>query len=109
MKNNPKYSTNYTQFTGSDGSYRFNLKARNHEIILSSQGYKSKQGRDNGIDSVITNSQIRSRFERLGSKSGEYYFVLKARNGKVIGVSEMYTTHLGRDNGIASVMKHGNN
>ena len=104
MKNN---SDNYTRFTGSDGSYRFNLKANNYEIILASQGYKSKQGRDNGIDSVIMNSQIRSRFERFGSEKGKYYFVLKARNGKVIGVSEVYTTFLGRDNGITSVIKHG--
>jgi len=108
MKNNPKYSINYTVLTGSDGSHRFNLKARNREIILVSQGYKTKQGRNNGIESVMANSQIESRFMKKTSKRGELYFILKARNGKVIGTSEMYYSKASRDIGIASVMKHGN-
>ena len=38
------------------GEYRFNLKAGNGEIIASSEGYKSKSGCLNGIESVKKNA-----------------------------------------------------
>ena len=34
------------------GSYRFDLKAKNHQIVGSSQNYKSRSGRNNGIGAV---------------------------------------------------------
>ena len=41
---------------GKAGEYRFNLKARNGEIIASSEGYKSKASCLNGIESVKKNA-----------------------------------------------------
>ena len=38
------------------GEYRFRLKARNGEIIATSEGYKAKAGCENGIDSVKKNA-----------------------------------------------------
>ncbi|MBP5313216.1 MAG: YegP family protein [Clostridia bacterium] len=38
------------------GKYRFNLKAKNGEIILSSQGYTTKDTCINGINSVKKNA-----------------------------------------------------
>lgn len=38
------------------GEFRFNLKAGNGEIILSSEGYKQKSGCMNGIESVKKNA-----------------------------------------------------
>ena len=38
------------------GEYRFRLKARNGEIILSSEGYKAKPSCENGIASVRKNA-----------------------------------------------------
>ena len=38
------------------GEYRFRLKARNGEIILSSEGYKEKKSCLNGIESVKKNA-----------------------------------------------------
>ena len=40
----------------SDGQFMFNLKAENGEIILTSERYKAKDGANNGIESVKTNS-----------------------------------------------------
>lgn len=34
------------------GRYRFDLKAKNHQVIGSSQNYKTSSGRDNGIGAV---------------------------------------------------------
>ncbi len=86
-----------------NGEFQFNLKAGNGQIILGSEGYSSKSGCENGIESVRTNSQIDSRFDSKTSSNGKYYFNLKASNGQIIGTSEMYESSSSRDNGIASV------
>ncbi|PWB27980.1 YegP family protein [Flavobacterium sp. HTF] len=86
-----------------NGEFQFNLKAGNGQTILSSEGYSSKSACNNGIESVKTNSQDDSRYEKKESKNGKYHFNLKAGNGQIIGSSEMYESAAGRDNGIESV------
>ncbi|KFE98361.1 hypothetical protein IX39_13020 [Chryseobacterium formosense] len=86
-----------------NNDYQFNLKAGNGQVILTSQGYATKSGCKNGIESVKTNSPFDSRYERMTSSNSQYYFNLKAGNGEIIGTSEMYTTSTARDNGIESV------
>jgi hypothetical protein len=88
---------------GSTGKYRFNLRAGNNEIILTSEAYEAKAGAENGIESVRKNSQDDARFTRKNAKSDSPYFVLTAANGQVIGTSEMYTSTAARENGIKSV------
>jgi len=87
----------------SNGEFQFNLHANNGQIILSSEGYASKAGCENGISSTRVNAQDDSRFERKISTSGKPYFNLKAANGQVIGASEMYESAAAREGGIASV------
>lgn len=86
-----------------NGLFLFNLKADNGQIILSSEGYTSKMGCMNGIESVKINARDNSNFERRISSNLKYYFNLKASNGQVIGTSELYETSSGRDAGIESV------
>lgn len=86
-----------------NGEFQFNLKAGNGQTILSSEGYAAKASCTGGIESVKKNSQDDSKFEKLESKSGKPYFILKATNGQTIGTSEMYESTSGRDAGIASV------
>lgn len=49
---NPKYEI----YTDKSGEFRFRLKARNGEIIATSEGYKSKSGCIGGIESVKKNA-----------------------------------------------------
>ena len=49
---NPKYEL----YTDKAGEFRYRLKAKNGEIILSGEGYKSKSGCKGGIDSVKSNA-----------------------------------------------------
>lgn len=86
--------------------YQFNLKATNGEIILTSQGYASKAGCQNGIESVRVNSQDDSNFDRNESSNGKPFFNLRAANGLIIGTSQMYSSVAARDNGIKSVTKN---
>ncbi|MEZ4803266.1 MAG: YegP family protein [Gelidibacter sp.] len=88
------------------GKYRFNLKAGNGQVILSSQGYESKSGCTNGIDSVRKNSQDNDRYDRKTAKDGSPYFNLTSTNGQVIGNSEMYSSASAMENGVASVKKN---
>lgn len=86
-----------------NGDFQFNLKANNGQVILTSQGYAAKSSCENGIESVKSNSQDDSRFERKTSSNDKPYFNLKASNGQIIGSSEMYESTAAMENGIASV------
>jgi len=46
------------------GQYRFNLKAANGEIIARSEGYSSKAGCVNGVNSVKKNAPIAETVEK---------------------------------------------
>jgi uncharacterized protein len=85
--------------------HRYRLKARNGEIILSGEGYTTKESCQNGIESVKENAPHDNRYERKDSVNNQFYFVLKAANGEIIGVSETYTTKQARETGIAAVKK----
>jgi uncharacterized protein YegP (UPF0339 family) len=89
-----------------NGQFMFNLKAANHEVILTSELYKEKQSALKGIESVRANAADDKRFERKSSKNNEPFFVLKAANGEVIGKSEMYSSATAMENGIESVKKN---
>ena len=92
--------------TGKTGKVRFNLKASNGQIILTSEAYESLSAANKGITSVRKNSQNDARFERKTAKDGSPYFVLKAANGEPIGKSEMYKSKSSMENGIASVARN---
>ena len=89
------------------GNYHFNLKADNHEIILTSESYTTKQAAQNGIASCQRNSPSDDRYVRLTSKADQPYFVLKAGNGEIIGNSQMYASSAGRSNRIAFCKTNG--
>lgn len=103
MAKHPKYEIK----TDKGGSYRFNLTAKNGQVILSSQGYSTKDNCKNGIESVRKNSPLDERYERKETANGGFMFNLKAANNQVVGTSETYTTEAARDKGIASVKANG--
>ncbi|GGX31094.1 YegP family protein [Aquimarina muelleri] len=87
-------------------SYHFTLKAKNGQVILSSEVYNSKSAAENGIASVKKNASEDGRYERKTAKNGKFYFNLKAGNGQIIGSSQMYTSESGMENGINSVKEN---
>lgn len=52
QQKNPKFE----MYTDKAGEFRFRLKARNGEIIATSEGYKAKASCENGIESVRKNA-----------------------------------------------------
>lgn len=99
--NNPKFQI----FNGTNNQFYFNLKSANGEKILASEGYLSKISCQKGIESVRQNAPSDSRYRRHVSSNSQYYFVLTAANGEIIGTSETYVTQQGRENGIAAVKR----
>jgi hypothetical protein len=88
------------------GFCKFDLKASNGQVILSSQSNKSMSGCKKGISSVQKNAKEDIRYNRKTAKDGSPYFTLKANNGQIIGTSEMYSNTAEMENGIASIKKN---
>src|SRR5262249_35484618 len=77
----------FETFTGRDGQFYFHLLAGNGEKVLQSEGYTSKQGAEDGINTVRFNGQHKDAFQLLQSADGQWYFNLLAGNWEVIGTS----------------------
>ncbi|WP_292011048.1 YegP family protein [Chryseobacterium sp.] len=86
--------------------FQFNLKAKNGEVVLTSEGYVQKASCRKGIESVRINSQDDLRFERKTAVNDKDYFVLKARNGEIIGKSQLYSSKASMETGIGSVKRN---
>ncbi len=99
--NDPKFQI----YKGQDDQLYFRLRASNGEVILVSEGYVSESGCRNGIGSVKENAAKDERYQRNVAGDGQFYFVLVAANGEVIGNSEMYSSETARDQGIEAVKK----
>ncbi|WP_295119100.1 YegP family protein [uncultured Chitinophaga sp.] len=97
--NNPKFEIRKTT------QFRFNLKAPNGEIILTSETYSTNQSCSDGIATVKRNAPLDERYERKDA-DGNYRFNLRAANGLVIGRSESYATLYSRDRGIEAVKRN---
>jgi uncharacterized protein YegP (UPF0339 family) len=89
-----------------NGKHYFNLKAGNGQTILTSQGYSTKSGCENGIKSVKSNAGNDDLFDRKEAKNGKFHFSLLAKNKQIIGSSQMYASKSGMENGIKSVAKN---
>ena len=92
-------------FEGKDGEYYFHLSAANHEVVLSSEGYQNRSGALAGILSVLDNSGETGSYDLCEASNGQFYFVLKAANGQVIGRSELYSTKSNATQGIHNVIE----
>ena len=100
---------------------KFDLKADNGQTVAVSEVYDSRAACLRGVESVRKNAPIAKledqtepeyrkltnpKFEMYQDKAGFYRFRLKARNGEIIAVSEIYSARAGCLNGIESVRKN---
>jgi uncharacterized protein YegP (UPF0339 family)/DNA-binding phage protein len=90
----------YSIKRGSDGLYHFTLSAPNGQTMLTSERYTSKAAVLNGIEAVRRNARDESRFVRRRSTTDAPYFVLKAANGEILGMSEFYVTESAMERGL---------
>ena len=89
---------------GKSGKFHFTLHAKNQQVVLTSESYASRAAAMGGIKSVKRNAANRASFETRTAKNGKSYFVLVAKNGEIIGQSQMYAFRNSVYAGIRSVM-----
>lgn len=89
------------------GKYSFDLKGGNHETLLRSEAYPSKDAVVDAIASVQKCATDDARFERMRGGDGSAFFLLKAGNAEAIGRSETFPSASAMEQGIASVKAYG--
>lgn len=98
--------------------FMFNLKARNGQVIGTSEIYSGEAACRNGIEAVrkaVESAKLEDqtkagstpltnpKFEIYKDARGEFRFRLKAKNGEIILTGEGYASKDGCRNGIASI------
>jgi uncharacterized protein len=90
-------------FKGLDSKYYFRLRAANGEIVIASQAYTTKASAKKGVASIRTNGGDVANFEIIPAQNDQFYFVLRAANGKVIGRGEAYVSESNAEAAIESI------
>ena len=98
----------YYQFIeGHEGGFMFALRAGNHETILESRVYWSRQAALEAVAAVRLCSQNPALYVRRDATDGNHQFELLDLQGKVLGHSVGCGTRAGLAAGIASVQRNG--
>lgn len=87
----------------SQAGFRFNLHAKNGEVVLSSENYTSQAGAWNGAFAIKDAAANEGAFAIKTATDNRFYFTLTAENGQVVGVSQLYTSKTAAQAGITSV------
>ncbi len=110
----------FNVFKGMDGQYYFNLRAKNGEIVLQSEGYTSKQNAVKGIDSVVNNGTVAEgstifarrsdgavggSFTVFEGAGGQFAFHIRATNGEIIAHGETYSKKSNAERAVKTVLE----
>ena len=86
-----------------NGDFQFTFKDKNDQIILSSQGYLTKENCKNGINRVKKFSQDNTQFFKITTVDEKFYFQFKGGNGMILATSEIYENLSDRDKAVEFV------
>jgi len=92
-------------FKGKNGQDYFRLRARSGETILSGEGYSSLTACRRGIASIQRHAADQTCYRAAQAKNGKAYFLLVARNNRVIGKSQLYKSAAAMRKGIQAVQR----
>ena len=96
----------YQLIEGHEGGFMFTLRAGNHETILESRVYWSRQAALDAVAEVREQSQNLERYVRREADDGSHYFQLLDAEGKTLGRSTGCGSRAGLTAGIASVKRN---
>ena len=88
---------------GETGKFRFNVYAKNGQIILSSEQYTTEAAAFNGAFAVQAEGQNAAAYTLKQNTSGGYFFNVKAQNGEIVGTSQQYTSKQSATDAMASL------
>jgi uncharacterized protein YegP (UPF0339 family) len=96
----------YQLIEGHQGNFMFTLRAGNHETILQSGVYWSRQAALDAVAAVRMCSQDPGRYVRCENGNGSFHFELLDPSGKTLARSPGCGTRGGLAAGIASVRRN---
>ena len=86
-----------------EGEYSWDLKASNGQILCQAEGYTSKSGVMNSIDSFKKNAK-EGTFKCVKDKNNNYCYKLYTPSGRVCAVGESYPTKTSAESAANSVV-----
>jgi len=96
----------YQLIEGHHGGFMFALRAGNHETILESRVFWSRQAALDAVSAVRLHSQDPSRYLRRERDDGSHYFELIDEAGKLLARSVGCGTRAGVAASMASVQRN---
>jgi uncharacterized protein YegP (UPF0339 family) len=96
----------YQLIEGHQGGFMFTLRAGNHETILESRVYWSRQAALDAVATVRVCSQEPTRYVRRETEDGSHYFELVDEHGKMLARSARCGSRSGLAAGMASVQRN---
>lgn len=96
----------YQLIEGNVGGFMFTLRAGNHETILESRIYWSRQAAMDAVQRVRELSQDPLRYVKREHPEGTFYFELLDDNGQWLGRSVGCASRSALSAGIASVQRN---
>lgn len=96
----------YQLVEAANGEAMFLLRAGNHESILRSRIFRSRQAAIEGAAWLREHGAERARYLRRDSADGRPYFTILGPDGQELARSEPYASRSGVDTGIASVQRN---
>ena len=85
-----------------DGAHYFNY-VKNGKVVLISESYTSRAGRDNGISSVSKNMSRTDAYQHHTHKNGKHYFDINAANGQEVATSRWYSSKAAAERGATNL------
>lgn len=90
-------------FNEATNKFRFNLFAKNGQVVLSSEQYTTEAAAFNGAFAVQAEGTESANYTVKQNTAGGFYFNLTAQNGQIIGTSQQYTTKAAAQSAISSM------
>jgi uncharacterized protein len=108
MDNLAKHMTKgyYQLIEGHDGGFMFALRAGNHETVLESRVYWSRQAALDAVQMARECSEDPENFFKLESADGNHFFELRDTQGKLLARGPTRKTRAALNAGIASVQRN---
>lgn len=104
---NPGTGRGYYQLIeGGDGAFRFTLRAGNHETILESVVFWTRQAALQGVETLRQVGEKPASFRTITEDDGRVRFEVVDDQGRRLASSTPYATRSGLTAGMASVRRH---
>lgn len=89
--------------TGAEKPFSFSFVNDYGDTLIRSDNYTARKNASLGVASVKKNCVNYNRYELKETKSGKFYFNIKASNGQVVATSSLFSTPALRDDAISQM------